>query len=127
MRGRGELRPVLQRVGADRVVVLLGVAVGLGQLLEPLERVLDVGAELGEEGGDLVGARRSACDSSRTETGTVASSELDGQLAAVLEVGAQRTAGDRQDDVVDGGAGGLLDRLDVVEAHVGERRSSGGR
>ena len=53
---RGELRPVLQRVGADRLVVLLGVLVVLGHVAQPLERVLGVGAELGEERGDLVGA-----------------------------------------------------------------------
>ena len=52
----GELGPVLERVGRDRLVVVLGVGVALGDLGEPLQRVLDVGAEPGEDRGDLVAA-----------------------------------------------------------------------
>ena len=43
------------------------------------------------------------------------------QLVAVLEVGAQGAAGHGQHHVVDRGAGGGLDLLDVVEVHLGER------
>ena len=42
-------------------------------------------------------------DAPRTETGTEATSELDGQLAALLEVATQRSPAQRDHDVVDRG------------------------
>ena len=51
---RRELRPLLQGVRWYGRVVILGVRVGHGHLGDPLERVLDVGAEPAEDRRDLV-------------------------------------------------------------------------
>ena len=126
----GELGPVLERVGADRLVVLLGVAccprrpcrasrssgssMSVPSLVKSVETLLAAARPL-----RLRRAPRPA---------PMASSELDGQLVAVVEVGAQRAAGTGEHDVVDGGAGdGVLDLLDLVEVHVRERDRRGGR
>ena len=61
------------------------------------------------------------CSSVRMDTGTAASSGPVGQRIVFLQPGAQRAGAQRHHDVVDGDAGGVLDRLDLREREAGER------
>ena len=73
----GELGPVLQRVGADRLVVLLGVAVAAGELAEPLDgSSMSVPSRVKSD--DTLLAPTVRREVSRTLTGTQATSEVSG-------------------------------------------------
>ena len=61
------------------------------------------------------------CSSVRIETGTAATSGPAGNASWSCSQRAQRAGAQRHHDVVDGDAGGVLDRLDLGERHAAER------
>ena len=72
----------------------------------------------------------SASSAVRRLTGTIATSGASGSACSIQQVVAQRTGAHREDDVVDGHAGGLLDGFDPVQrprlrgARAARRRSA---
>ena len=101
---RGELGPVLQGVGRDRLVVVLGVVVGRSETCASRSSGSATSVPSREKIVETLLLPPVFFDSSRTETGTEASSEVVGQLVALLEVAAQRSAAQRDHHVVDGRA-----------------------
>ena len=119
MAGRGELGPVAERVGAERLLLLLHLRHALVDHLEALHRVVDVGGEAREGGRDPVAQRVLlvvAADRHRHHRDERAV----GVLVVGVEVRAERAGAERQHHVVHGRAGGVLHRLHLGQRHRGE-------
>ena len=115
---RRVLGPVLEHVGTDGQVLLLGTdGAGLDGT-DPLGRIGQVGVERGEHGRHLVAARRLAVGADRHGAG--GHEGLVGELVTIEHVGPQCAGAQPEHHVVDGAAERRLERPHVLERHPGE-------
>ena len=111
--GRRQLPPVGQHLAAERVVLLLRALHHVVNRPEPLDRVVDLHRQRGEEVRHAVGEHglpgRAGADRHARDQRPV------GERVVLEQPAAERAGGEREDDVVDGDVERVLHRLDVVE------------